>query len=400
MKVIYGSEFLLDRYITLGNPEPLIKNGMQYSIQRYQGKHKDEFLLRSGNGDILLFENNVLKQYWQENEDGKKSEEFTRYKNGRVDFTQRFDYILDQMNSKRIVYHKRGLRMEIWSSQTGHLLYHGEFNERRMREGWGIEYDEESGNVVVEGIWRKGILKEVIRLFNGNTMTELKRNGEDSLDPTKRIPMYVGGFRYDEDNERFIREGVGCLIEAQSGIATRESEWKNGKEVSGTDLCYGRYDPITKQQIVQSIVDMTKMSLQVTDLTISSNCCNDCYSLDLNTYKWLQSIEIGNECFESVQTFRINGLSRLKYLKIGSNSFTQNKSGSGFDKSKSFQILNCESLESIQIGEYSFSDFAGDFGLENLPQLQSIQIGTIGYKSYNFHFSSFVIRGTELILNA
>ena len=397
---MYGSEFLLDRYITLGNPEPLIKNGMQYSIQRYQGKHKDEFLLRSGNGDILLFENNVLKQYWQENEDGKKSEEFTRYKNGRVDFTQRFEYILDQMNSKRTVYHKRGLRMEIWSSQTGHLLYHGEFNERQMREGWGIEYDEESGNVVVEGIWNRGILKEVIRLFNGDVMTELKRNGADSLDPTKRIPIYVGGFRYDEDNERFVREGVGCLIEAQSGIATREGEWKNGKEVSGTDLCYGRYDPITKQQIVDNIVDMTKMSLQVTDLTISSNCCNDCYSLDLNTYKWLQSIEIGNECFESVQTFRINGLSRLKYLKIGSNSFTQNKSGSGFDKSKSFQILNCESLESIQIGEYSFSDYAGDFDLENLPQLQSIQIGTIGYDSYNFHFSSFVVQGMDVILNA
>ena len=397
---MYGSEFLLDRYITLGNPEPLIKNGMQYSIQRYQGKHKDEFLLRSGNGDILLFENNVLKQYWQENEDGKKSEEFTRYKNGRVDFTQRFEYILDQMNSKRTVYHKRGLRMEIWSSQTGHLLYHGEFNERQMREGWGIEYDEESGNVVVEGIWNRGILKEVIRLFNGDVMTELKRNGADSLDPTKRIPIYVGGFRYDEDNERFVREGVGCLIEAQSGIATREGEWKNGKEVSGTDLCYGRYDPITKQQIVDNIVDMTKMSLQVTDLTISSNCCNDCYSLDLNTYKWLQSIEIGNECFESVQTFRINGLSRLKYLKIGSNSFTQNKSGNGFDKSKSFQILNCESLESIQVGEYSFSDFAGDFDLENLPQLQSIQIGTIGYDSYNFHFSSFVVQGMDVILNA
>ena len=252
---MYGSEFLLDRYITLGNPEPLIKNGMQYSIQRYQGKHKDEFLLRSGNGDILLFENNVLKQYWQENEDGKKSEEFTRYKNGRVDFTQRFEYILDQMNSKRTVYHKRGLRMEIWSSQTGHLLYHGEFNERqmregwgieydeeRMKEGWGIEYDEESGNMVMEGMWSQGRLIEVIRCFNGDVMTELKRNGSDSLDPTKRIPIYVGGFRYDEINEAFVREGKGCLIDEKTGIATRESEWKDGKEVSGVYLHGGWYN--------------------------------------------------------------------------------------------------------------------------------------------------------------
>ena len=69
------------------------------------------------------------------------------------------------------------------------------------------------------------------------------------------------------------------------------------------------------------------------------------------------------------------------------------------DKSKSFHILNCESLESIQIGERSFSDFGGEFELKNLPQLQSIQIGTIGSKSCNFYHSSFVIRGIDMILN-
>ena len=50
-------------------------------------------------------------------------------------------------------------------------------------------------------------------------------------------------------------------------------------------------------------------------------------------------------------------------------SFTQRKFFMGDDKSKSFHILNCESLESIQIGEYSFSDYAGEFELKNLPQL-------------------------------
>ena len=217
---------------------------MQYSIQRYQGKHKNEFLLHSENGDVFLYENNVLKQYWQEKRNGKKSEGFIRYKNGRVDFSQRFEYIMGQMDSKRIVYHKKGLRMEIWSGKTGRMMYHGEYNERRMKEGWGIEYDEESGEMVVEGMWSKGVLKEVIRCFNGDTMTELKRNGADSLDPTKRIPIYVGGFRYDEDKERFIREGKGCLIDEETGMATRECEWKDGEEVSGVDLYFGRYDCI------------------------------------------------------------------------------------------------------------------------------------------------------------
>ena len=89
----------------------------------------------------------------------------------------------------------------------------------------------------------------------------------------------------------------------------------------------------------------------------------------------------------------------MKTIKIGSNSFTQEKNDGGNDESKSFHILNCESLESIEIGEYSFSDFGGDFELKNLPQLQSIRIGTFGSRSDNFWHSSFVIRGIDMILN-
>ena len=100
-----------------------------------------------------------------------------------------------------------------------------------------------------------------------------------------------------------------------------------------------------------------------------------------------------------MKTFKIDGLNRLKTIKIDRNSFTQKKNSYGNDQSKSFRILNCESLESIEIGEYSFSDYAGEFELKNLPRLQSIQIGTIGSTSYNFYSSSFVIRGIELILN-
>ena len=175
---------------------------------------------------------------------------------------------------------------------------------------------------------------------------------------------------------------------------------------------------IPRPELAPSRINVTEstkwsdVSLQVSDLTISSNCCNDLNTVDLNRFKCLRSIEIGNNCFKSVQTFQIDGLNRLKTIKIGINSFTQVKQewfhsyhnndewNSMLNKqSKSFHILNCESLESIQIGEYSFSDFAGEFELKNLPQLQSIQIGTIGRDSSNFYFTSFVVRGIELILN-
>ena len=143
------------------------------------------------------------------------------------------------------------------------------------------------------------------------------------------------------------------------------------------------------------------MNSSTASISFPNGTCNISKStiLDISRLSGIKTFEIGNDCFGFVETFQIDGLNRLKSLKIGNNSFTQKKHDCENDKSKSFHILNCESLESIQIGEYSFSDYGGEFELKNLPQLQSIEIGTIGSNSFNFCFSSFVIRGIELILN-
>ena len=154
-------------------------------------------------------------------------------------------------------------------------------------------------------------------------------------------------------------------------------------------------EPVYHIDFIQSL------DSSITSIIIPNWTCNDIdYTLfDFSRFSLVESIEIGDNCFGSVKTFQIDGLNRLKTIKIGINSFTQKKNGGGNDESKSFHILNCESLESIQIGRYSFSDYASDFELKNLPQLQSIHIGTIGSESDNFYHSSFVVRGIELILN-
>ena len=142
------------------------------------------------------------------------------------------------------------------------------------------------------------------------------------------------------------------------------------------------------------------MNMNVTNLIISSNSCNELNSLNLNEYRYLKSIEIGDNCFENVELFKIDGLKRLKSLKIGINSFTHLKSyGDKWDDDKannpnrSFSILNCIELKSIEIGRFSFSDYGGGFELDNLPKLSTIKIGEIGTDSSNFYYSSFVIRG-------
>ena len=144
-------------------------------------------------------------------------------------------------------------------------------------------------------------------------------------------------------------------------------------------------------------------------MTIGDKMFNNTKVLYLTALDRLESIRIGHHCFESVKTFNIDGLNQLKTIIIGNDSFTSIKKTEGdhlyystilanADPSKSFHILNCESLESIEIGEYSFCDFGGDFELKNLPQLQSIHIGTWRRKSFNFCASSFVIRGIKLIM--
>ena len=51
--------------------------------------------------------------------------------------------MIELRNVKCIVYNKKGIEIEIRSAKTDHLQYHGEFNERQMKESWGIEYDVE-----------------------------------------------------------------------------------------------------------------------------------------------------------------------------------------------------------------------------------------------------------------
>ena len=156
--------------------------------------------------------------------------------------------------------------------------------------------------------------------------------------------------------------------------------------------------------------DLNELDSSIINMNIPSWSFNNELSmieLNLNRFVNLESIVIGNNCFESVQTFKIEGLNRLQSLKIGMNSFTQvklNDFNNDWDgsiskcrnESKSFHILNCESLKVIEIGQFSFSDFGGEFELRNLDNLESIKIGEIGNRSMNFNWSSFVIRGKNV----
>ena len=174
-------------------------------------------------------------------------------------------------------------------------------------------------------------------------------------------------------------------------------------QVSTVEFVYHYYLDVSELLFpeVHSCDYIQSINSSASSIILPNWTCNDYnYTIfDFSRFTSVESIEIGDDCFCLVLTFQIDGLNRLKRLKIGKNSFTQAKNDLGLHPWKSFHILNCESLESIQIGQYSFSDYSGKFELKNLTQLQSIQMAMTGGNSYNFYSGSFEIGGIELILN-
>ena len=116
-------------------------------------------------------------------------------------------------------------------------------------------------------------------------------------------------------------------------------------------------------------------------------------TFDFSRFANLEHLEIGSESFGFVETFILDGFNNMTTLKIGSYSFTESKYAEDNRIYKSFHVKNCESLLSIEIADDSFSDYAGEFELVNLPSLRTISIGSYYVFSYNFYHSSFVVRG-------
>ena len=263
-----------------------------------------------------------------------------------------------------------------------------------------ISYNEQQSTRVEEGI----VDLDHGTRFEGLVLTDEKEG---------KIGIPFGyGEMYDDDElliykgimMNWKRFGYGTSYH-DNGLKEYEGYWCDDNRF-GSGKVYDRYGKLVNEcewvNGIERDIDYEgngskPLNIGMKHLKLTDHCI--LVDWDVSWLLNLESIEIGNDCFESVKTFQIEGLNRLKTIKIGNNSFTHAINDYGNDGSKSFHILNCESLESIEMGEYSFSDFAGDFELKNLPQLQSIRIGTIGNDSYNFYNSSFEIEGIELILN-
>ena len=148
-----------------------------------------------------------------------------------------------------------------------------------------------------------------------------------------------------------------------------------------------------KTVIVQTAQEWNALDSDVSIVFVKSYSCNDASLTVLNVSRLtsLQELSIGDYCFENVKELRLVGLSGLKRVAIGSNSFTKSKNGFGSDPNRRFQLKDCSALTELRVGRYSFSDYSV-CEIENVDALESIAMGELNSESFIFHSASLELR--------
>ena len=405
----------MDGYIT-DHSERKRVNGEDVEITAYQGKHCDEYLVREvRSGRCWLFYKGIVQLSWKE-VNGVREGAFTVYENGKALRNEDWNG-LTETEHRCIENCKNGLGLIV---EGNGVVYRGGFDdvESMKREGRGMEFDEKSGRVLRCGVWKNDELFLITQECDSeDVMIEYAiEEGKSNRNVFNRHPVYEGGYVFDEEKREVLRHGYGCEIDANTGMAVREGTWERGVLKESTELFEGWYmkregsealtevcDEVLKvEDLMVEVYDWTEwetVNKRVTDLVIPSNCCNESdFSLfDMSGLKQLKSIEIGDECFESVNEVKLIGLRELERVVIGQKSFTKKKDDSpmsSLNPYRHFYLRDCERITLLKIGRYSFADYSV-CEIANTNALEVIEIGDLDpdHKCWNFYYASLELKG-------
>ena len=355
------SQTFLLGYVSSGSQRVEI-NGSSFELTSFQGEHKEEYVMKEVKGEgepvqVQLFDKGLLKMSWS-TVDGVRTGPFTLYENGvvksRMDWKEieKEDYVCSFENRRR------GVRMILTDVLTEHVVYRGQFDEDMGRSGYGYEYDEETGRVLLYGLFKKNALYHLLKQFEEERMIEYAEdNSENVVCVFNRRPIYVGGYCYDEVSEQYLRDGLGYEIDVDSGMANRESRWSNGECLGGSicQLSSGWYEqsPWTdvsfrcgahKEAIVLPPVkkkgdfvcndalairrnvqlgELNGLPPSMTEIIIPDNCYNEktFTSLSIRSFSSLRSFVVGRNCFQWVKTLDFGDHS-IDQIQIGIGSFS------------------------------------------------------------------------------
>ena len=150
---------------------------------------------------------------------------------------------------------------------------------------------------------------------------------------------------------------------------------------------------------IRGYSDFTGISESVKSITTADDICNagDGFEFVLEHFHLLESVIVGNHSFNKAIRFSISSIPSVKRIRIGEGSFNFNPSDGG-KTILSFEVMNCDYLESISISKQSFIYF-NSFNLDTCCSLGSLTIGQVNQDSNNFTYADFILNSALLQLS-
>ena len=398
----------MDGYVTERN-EKRVAGGEEVEIVTYQGEHCDEYLVREvKSGRCSLFYKGIVQMNWKE-VNGVRTGGFTMYENGKALRSEDWNG-LGKKERRCIENCKDGLELVV---EENGVVYRGGFDavESMKREGRGMEYDEKSGRVLRCGVWKNDELFQIEKECESEeVMIEYEtEEGKENVSLLKRHPVYEGGYVFDEEKREVLRNGEGCEIDFNTGIAVIEGKWERGALKESVELFDGWYVKREGSEVFDwglKVKDLRvdihfwneweSVNRRVTDLVIPSKCCNETeWSVfDMSGLKWLKSIEIGDDCFENTEKVKLIGMKELERGVIGDRCFTmhKNSSDSHRDPNRQFYLKNCGKVRELRIGCNSFYEYRV-CEIESVNRLEVIDMKEGSGYDWSFWSASLKLKG-------
>lgn len=143
---------------------------------------------------------------------------------------------------------------------------------------------------------------------------------------------------------------------------------------------------------VKSVSEVNALSENV-NCIIAAECEYDQNKeLSFGRFSNLKRLEVGNNCFSTVEIFAVDGLPNLEYVVVKNNSFTKpNFVTTVKDVNRHFYVKSCPKLKEVTIGRGSFEDYSS-CEFENVPSLEVLEIGDRMDSSESFLYASLELQ--------
>ena len=288
--------------------------------------------------------------------------------------------------------------------KNGEVISICSYNENHEKNGIGYLFKNNHISSVVE--FEDNTMKRTIKQFEGEEMIVFDDNGKmvyqggyvdkmanDYPREGKGKEYKDGEIVYDGHYHMNEREGKGKSY--MNGKIEFDGKWKNNKPdmkaiiikrtlvfvsiallvfmaIGGIVGYFMWKNKIESVSVVTSQKEFNKLSKYSQHISFAKESCNEntFTNLDFSRFSNLQSIEVGDNSLMYVKNVKIDGLIKLETINIGQNSFTEHRNGyDSNSQDNSFVVKNCDSLESLSIDRYSFSDY-NSFTIESKIEIR------------------------------